>query len=355
VSAPARVADEEEPRSLSVRELATGLTILSELLDSGLPLARALDALSGLAPAGWGGYVPGLRRAVQEGGPLSDAMHAAGLPLSPVVLGLVAAGEFGGGLAPAVRRAAQQAEHEAATREALFSAITYPALVAVAGLAAMALIVGQVLPRFEVLLSDVGAELPLSTRLTLAIGGFVRQAAPWALGAVILAVGGVRRALASPESARALDRALLRLPFIGGLRHALVTSRVSNALAALLESGVPLRGGLAHAVKAAGDAEIASRLERARAAIASGSGIAKALGTLDALTPTAVRLIAAGEETGQLAPMLRHAAGLEQARAGRLIATGMRLLEPALIVLIAVAVGFVALAMLQAVYAVQPR
>lgn len=347
-------ADTRNARPLSAREVATGLTILSELLDSGLSLGRSLDAFSGLAPAGWNDALPSVRRLVREGRALSDALLAVGLPLSGVVLGLIAAGEFGGGLAPAVRRAAEQAEHEATTREAFVSAIAYPAIVALAGLVAAVLIVGQVLPRFETLLSDVGQDLPFSTRLTMSVGDFLRAAAPWSVALVIVAVLVVRRATTTASSARALDRFMLSIPFVGALRHALVTSRVSSALAALLESGVSLRGGLAQAAKAADDAEISSRLEEARIAIGSGAGIARALGQLDALTPTAVRLIAAGEETGQLASMLRHASRLEQARAGRLIAIGMRVLEPALIVTIAIAVGFVALAMLQAVYAVRP-
>jgi type II secretory pathway component PulF len=125
-------------------------------------------------------------------------------------------------------------------------------------------------------------------------------------------------------------------------------------LSALLESGVPIRRALGFAAVASADAEVERRILIARGRIASGESLAAALSRERALTPVALRLLAAGEESGRLAGMLGHAAKLEQERSDRMLRSAVKLVEPALIMVFAGLIGFVAAALLQAVYAVRP-
>jgi general secretion pathway protein F len=141
---------------------------------------------------------------------------------------------------------------------------------------------------------------------------------------------------------------------VGRARLASSTARVAAALAGLLESGVPLASAVIHAARAAGDAAVARRLLSAREQVVAGGRFGAAVEAQRALTPTAVRLVRAGEETGRLAAMLAHAAQLEGARAESIVKGAVRLIEPLLILGFGGLIALVAGALLQAIYSVRP-
>jgi general secretion pathway protein F len=355
---PLEVAPAAERRAgrahARLRELALGLRVLATLLEAGLPVGRALAAMPELVPPVWRAGLPMIRRAVAEGDSLGAALAASPVPLPPVVLGVIRAGEAGSGLAVAVARAAELLEEMAATRAAIRSALAYPAVLALAGIASMALLVGVVLPRFAAILGDLGQALPPTTRLVLAAATLVRAGAVPATLALAAAWGLGRAWLARPEGRSRAHALLLRIPVLGGVRRAAATGRACAALAALLESGVPASTALRHAARASGDAALEQALLAAREAILTGERPWAALERLNALTPTAVRLVRAGEETGRLAALLGHAARLERERAERTVKTAVRLLEPALLLAFGGLVALVAAALLQAIYSVRP-
>lgn len=345
---------EDDRQAISGEDLTVGLRVLADLLGAQLPLTRALQAFEDLAPPSWRIAVPALRASVRNGQGLSVALASAPLLIPQIVIGIVRAGEEAGGSAAAVRRAADHMEEIEAARAALRSALAYPLAVAVAGSAAIVLMTTVVLPRFERLLSDLGQSLPWSTRVVLSAAGAVRSGAlPVVVIAALLAVT-VPRVLSEPARRRRLDALLLDLPLLGQLRLSIATSRFCGALAALLESGVPLRLGLLQAGHVIHDTELLGRLAVGREAISGGASIGRTFGDLAIVTPTAARLAAAGEETGGLASMLAFAARLERSRSERTLNTLVRLLEPALIVCFAGIVALVAAALLQAVYSVKP-
>jgi type II secretory pathway component PulF len=138
------------------------------------------------------------------------------------------------------------------------------------------------------------------------------------------------------------------------VRRAAATARYAQALAALLETGVPIGIALRSAADATGDAELTRRLLSARDRIVHGAPLSVALAAENASTPTALRLIKAGETSGQLAALLAHAASIEQERAERTVKSAVRLLEPGLILAFGGLVAFVAAALLQAIYSVRP-
>lgn len=341
-------------KHLPVADLALGLRMLASLLDSGLPIARALTALEDLAPPSWRHTLPFVRESVRDGHSLASALTHAPVSVPPLVIGIVRAGEAGSGLASAVGRAALLMERTAATRAALQSALTYPVILAVAGIASVALLVGVVLPRFAIILADLGQELPPVTRGVIAAAGFARASVLPAI--VMFVITGVAwRSWVGEPAGRARWHAwLLRLPLLGPVRHSAATARTASSLAALLQSGVTVAAALSHAALAAGDAAVAERLLASREAIVRGERLSTALTQHDAVTTTAIRLVRAGEETGRLAAMLEHAATLEDTRAATLVANAVRLIEPAMIIAFGGLVALVAGALLQAVYSVRP-
>lgn len=335
-------------------DLALGLRVLATLLDAGLPLARALAAMDDLAPASWRALLPPLRDAVRQGKSLAGALAASPVALPPLVVGLLAAGEAGSGLAQAVTRAAELTEQGVETRRAIQGALAYPFVLAVAGTGSVALLVGFVLPRFAAILQDLGQRLPPTARLVLGVAGAVR--AGWLPALVAIAALGLAwRAWTATEAGRAQWHAfLLSLPLVGQARRAAATGRFASALGALLESGVPIAPALGYAERAVGDAAVAARVRIARDAVVGGQRLSAALEAGEAVTPTAVRLLRTGEETGRLAAMLSRAGKVESDRAAELVRRAVRVLEPALIVAFGGMVAVVAAALLQAVYSVRP-
>lgn len=341
-------------RAPSGEDLAVGLRILADLLAAGLSLTRALGAFTELAPPGWREAAAGLRDQVHQGAGLSLALENSSLGLPPIVVGIIRAGEAGGGTPDAVRRAADHLDAMEEARTALRNALAYPAAVAVAGALAIVLMISVVLPRFERLLGDLGQSLPASTRLVLGAADLVRTGAGPMLAISMLLVLAGRQLLLDPAHRRRWHALLLSVPVIGSVRSSIMSAHICGALAALLESGVPLRAGLAQVAQVVPDDEIRARLEAGRTAIIGGAGVGRTFRTLSIVTPTAARLAAAGEETGGLPSMLAFAARLERGRADRSVRTLVRLVEPTLILAFAGIVALVAAALLQAVYAVRP-
>jgi general secretion pathway protein F len=341
-------------KKLPVRDLALGLRMLATLLDSGLSMTRALGALKELVPESWNDALPIISRNVREGRSLAAAFAAAPVEFPPVVLGIVMAGEGGSGVALAVRRAAELTEQVAATRAAVVAALAYPCILAAAGTASVALLVGVVLPRFGAILTDLGQPLPTTTRIVLGLATAVRSLAIPIIMLFVVALLAFRAWTRTPQGARRWHELLLSTPILGTMRFSAATARASAALAALLESGVPVTSALVHGARASGDAEVGARILAARESVVVGQGIARALHATHAMTATAIRLVQAGEETGRLASMLEHASVLERDLADRKLHAAVRLLEPGLILVFGGMVALVAAALLQAIYSVRP-
>jgi general secretion pathway protein F len=340
--------------TVPVADLALGLRVLANLLESGLPVGKTLNAFAELAPASWQRGLPAVRDAVRDGATLATALAASPLDVPPVVIGMLHAGEMGTGVGPAVRRAAELMERTAATRSAIRNALAYPVILALAGSLSLTLLVGVVLPKFAGVLRDLGQTLPHTTQLVLRGSAMLRALAlPGLCVAVALAIGW-RLWTSAPAGRLQWHRALRRIPLVGSIRRSAATARTAAAMASLLDSGVPVAAALSHASCAAGDAAVEQAVLDARARITHGERPSQAMEQTGALTPTAVRLLRAGEESGRLAQMFAHVATIEQERAEQAVRSAVRLLEPTLILLFGGVVAFVAAALLQAVYSVRP-
>jgi type II secretory pathway component PulF len=339
---------------LAVADLALGLRVLADLLESGLSVSRALHAFEELAPRGWRPAMPHIRQAVREGQSLASALASAPVMIPGLVIGITQAGEAGGGIAPAIRRSAELMESSAEMRASIRSALAYPVVVAGAGVLAIGILITVVLPRFAKILADLGQTLPASTRAVLD-GAAALHAALIPGGLTLLVAFALWRGWTQTESGRRdWDRLLLSVPILGSVRAGAAAARMAHSLSALLDNGVSIAVALQFAARATADAEIETRLAAVRDGVTSGESFSRALELNYATTPTVVRLARAGEECGRLPAMLGHAARIEQQRADRIVHTAVRLLEPLLLLTFASVVALIAAALLQAIYSVRP-
>jgi len=354
VGVVSRGARRERRSPMPGGELALGLRVLADLLESGLPLVRALHVFDELAPRAWKMALPFIREQVREGKGLAAALSDAPVRVPPLVIGIIQAGEAGTGVGAAVRRAADLTDSAAQMRSAFGSALAYPLIVALAGVCAIVVLITFVLPRFAKILADLGQTLPASTQLVLRGAAAAHSAFLPAVVGIAIVLVSWRAWVNTPEGAVRWHQLLFRVPGLGRVRARLATARVGYSLSALLDSGIPMSAALALAARAAGDAECEARIGAARSLVVSGVSLSAALERTKAVTPTAIKLARAGEEAGRLGSMLSHAARIEQQAADQTVRVAIRMLEPVLLLGFACAVALIAAALLQAIYSIRP-
>jgi type II secretory pathway component PulF len=350
VAASSRVA---ASRPMPVRELGVGFRVLATILEARVPPGSVMRVAATSLPPVWQRCVPAMTAALESGESFSTSFRSAGVNVPAVVDGLLRAGEAAGDLAGALRRAAELTEKSAATRSAIIDALAYPALLLTAGVGVIGLLVTVVIPRFTEVLTNLGQELPASTRIVLMLASAVRVGLiPVVVSATVL-FAAFARWRHTRSGVLQWHRFLLSLPVLGDLRFSYATARVADAWAALLDCGMPVARALPFAAASSGDAALEARLLAARQRIVEGEPIARALEATRAMTPGATRLIGAGEAGGALSALLKHAALLEGARASVRTKSLLKVIEPVLILILGAIVSGVAVALLQAVYSVR--
>lgn len=335
-------------------DVAGAFRYLATLLEAGFPLDRALGTVRGLVGRDdVAAALSEVREGVRSGDTLSEALEDREDVFPRIAVGMVRAGERGGRLAEALGRLARHLEREEELRSRVLSALLYPALMAGVGGTALLVLVFYVLPKFVGILEETGAALPTSTALLLGATDFLgRWWLPLLLG--VLGLGSAVAAWARSERGRArISAALLRLPVVGPLRRRMAAARFGRSLAELLESGLPIVPALEAASASLADPAAADEVEAARRSVRAGRGLTEALRQGRAFPPLFLRMTELGEEGGRLPEMLRRAAAVAEEELERRLERLVRLVEPAMVVLFGVVVGFVALSLLQAIYGVR--
>jgi type II secretory pathway component PulF len=254
----------------------------------------------------------------------------------------------------ALDHAASHLEQEAELLGRLRQSLAYPAMLAVTGTISVLVIGTVVVPRFAVLLADLGQSLPLSTRVLLA-GSEMLTRFGFAFALVAAAIAAVVfRALQVPTLRTRVNEAMLGIPIIGAVRHSLASGRFCRAFASSLRSGMPALPALGAGMESAGDVAIAARLGRARERVSRGQRVADSLSSERAVVPVCVQLLSVGETGGRLAELAERAADVAAGEGERALRTMVAVIEPLFIVVFGGIVIFVATALLQAVYGLRP-
>jgi general secretion pathway protein F len=315
------------------RELAT-------LLRAGLPLDRALEILIGLAPTpAVETLLQGIRDDVRGGKALSQALDARRETFSRFYVNIVRAGEAGGALGVVLQRLAETMERNKELRESVRSALIYPAiLVGVAVLSVIVLLI-FVVPQFKQTFTQAGKALPLPTAIVIFLGDFMRDWW-WAIAIVaVLAVRWFRARGRKPSVRRERDARLLGIPLLGDLIAKVETARFARTLATLLANGVTLLAGLAIVRETMQNVVLATALDGVVTRLREGKGFGRPLAETGLYPRLATQMILVGEESGRLEEMLGRVADVYDREVQMAVRRFLAVLEPALILGLAVMVG----------------
>ena len=364
---PIRVVPQDDRRSalglrwpglghgrVSRRDVLAFTHQLGTLVEAGLPLDRALVILEDLAPnPRLRAITSDLLKGIRGGSSLAEAMakHQP-RPFSRLAVNMVRAGEKGGVLEATLKRLAELLEESQEFKEALVSALIYPILLTTVGSAAVVFLLTFVIPRFVDIFKDLGQSLPLPTQILLAVSGVVQQY--WWLIAVLAlcAVLAARVTLGSDAGRWQWDRLVLRLPLLGEVVRKTETARFARVLGTLLKSGVPVLTALGVVRELAGNQVLGRAIERVSDGVRRGAGITGPLGESQAFPPMAVHIVRVGEETGRLEEMLLKLATDLESEVRRLVKRLMGLLEPGIILIMGLVVGFIVVALLLAIFSI---
>jgi type IV pilus assembly protein PilC len=260
---------------------------------------------------------------------------------------MIKAGEAGGRLDVVLERLAHHLEKTGRIKARVQSAMTYPVIIMVVAVGIVAGLMAFVVPKFEKIFTGMlkGAPLPALTQGVLGASRLVQEHWLYALGAAVLAGGCGRWLLRTDAGARAFDRLLLRLPVLGGLFLKTSVARFSRTLGTMLASGVPILQALQLTRDACGNRVIAGDIDRVHRRVREGEGVARPLAATGVFPPVVAGMIEVGEETGTLPAMLARIADLYDEEVDNAVAGLTSLLEPVMIVLMAVIVGIIVIAL----------
>jgi MSHA biogenesis protein MshG len=326
-------------KAVSAAELILFCRQLATLLKAGVPLLRALDGLAESAThRGFAGVLRRMQEQLAAGKPLSAAMQGHPSVFSPFMISSVRVGEVTGRLAEAFGGLYRQLSFEKENREAVTGALRYPVIVLVVAAAALAAINIFVIPAFASAYASFKAELPLLTRVLIAISDFFVAWWPLLLAGLAGSLVGLKLWLATGAGRRWFDGALLRIPIIGSLLHKAALARFSKSFAIAMEAGVPITEALAAAVATTGNVVIAGRIDSLRAGMERGEALSRSARATGAFTPIVLQMIAVGEETGALGEMMNEVADHYGREVDYAIKSLGSQLEPVLIIMLG---GFV--------------
>ncbi|MEP6656716.1 MAG: type II secretion system F family protein [Betaproteobacteria bacterium] len=315
------------------RELAT-------LLRAGLPLDRALEILIQLAAAPpVAALLQQVRDDVRGGKSLSQALDARRDVFSRFYVNIVRAGEAGGALGVVLTRLADTMERNKELRDSVTGALIYPTILILVAVASVMVLLVWVVPQFEQTFAQAGKALPVATQVVVVVGKFLR-AWWWALliGIVVIALW-TRRRLGNPGARLRWDARVLRMPLVGELVLKVEVARFARTLATLLANGVTLLAGLAIVKETLGNVMLAGALDGVIAQLREGKGFGAPLAATGLYPRLATQMILVGEESGRMEEMLTRVAEVYDREVQVAIKRFLAILEPVLILGLAVLIG----------------
>jgi type II secretory pathway component PulF len=351
-AAPRRVTWQRK-RRIKTHLLATTLTQLADLLQSGVPLLRSLDVLSEQAvhPT-LAEVLLDVRNQVAEGTPLDEAMARHPEAFSELTISMVRAGSEGAFLESALKRTADFLEKQEELRGRIVGAMTYPAILASAGFFITVVLIVFFVPKFSELFARLEEQggLPIATVWLLAISDILGKYGILVAAAAAAVVFAVRRRLRTPEGRMFADRAKLKIPIAGKIFLGYATSRFCRVLGTLLTNGVPLLKSLEISSDSAGNRVLSQAIRNSAETVSSGETLAKPLAECGLIPRPVMAMISVAEESNNLENVLINIADGIDRQTSTQLDLMVRLLEPLTLLIMASAILFVLIALLLPVF-----
>ena len=333
-------------RRVPARNLAVFTRQFSVMIDAGLPLVQCLDILGKQEPdKHFSAAIMKVREDVEAGAALAEAMKKHPRAFDALYVNMIAAGEAVGILDTILERLAVYIEKNVKLKGEVRSAMIYPVAVLVIAALVVGAILWKVIPTFATLFAGLGAQLPLPTRLVIAMS---RGVVAWGWLIVVgLGVAGwaIGRYYATANGRAAIDALLLKVPILGNVLRKAAVARFSRTLSTLLSSGVPILDGLDITARTSGNAVVETAIQKTRSGIERGETVSRPLRETQVFPSMVVQMINVGETTGALDAMLAKIADFYEEEVDSAVAGMLTLLEPLMIAFLGVVVGGIVIAM----------
>lgn len=345
------IVPKRNTRKLKIRVLVDFSRELGAFLGAGVPLLRALATISqseSLKQKDRAVYTELLRQ-IRQGQVLSDAMESMKDVFPPMMIHMFRASETAGNMGQAANRMADYYTKEHRLNEKVKSSMTYPKFLGILMVAVTAILMGYVLPQFESLFAMM-EELPLPTRILYGITGFFSRY--WYLAAFLVVVGMVIwSVIRNVDLVRlTLGRLKVQIPFTGEMWKIIYTARFARALSSLYAAGIPMIMAMQISKNSVGNLYIEKQLETAIMIVRAGGTLSEAIENVDGFVRKLDFCILIGEETGSLDVMLDAIADDLEYESIQAVSRMIVYLEPVMIVILAVIVGFIMIAVMMPIY-----
>lgn len=320
---------------------------LATLVDAATTVEEALSAVGGqMRGSPMGGMLLAIRSRIVEGWRLSDALGEYPKAFSPLYRAVVAAGEEAGTLGPVMLRLADMLEKNRAMVNKAVGALIYPAAILALAIGVVAALMNFVVPRIVSQFATTGEALPLLTVIVIGASTFFRDWGLFVLIALVASGIALWRARRQARMRIAMDKMVLRLPIVGGLLRDLDAARFSRTLATLFAAGTPLLDSLRAARRTVTNAHIHAQLEETLTGVREGASLSNGLKRAAVFPGMLISMVTAGERSGRLAELLDRSAEQMEADFDGAVTVTLRLLEPAVIVLLGGVVMVIVLAIM---------
>jgi general secretion pathway protein F len=338
-------------RGLSTLDLALLTRQLATLLRSGLPLEESLQAVAEQTEKPRvQRIILGVRSKVVEGHPLADGLRDFPQAFPEIYRATVAAGEQSGKLDSVLERLSDYTESRQVMGQQVSNALVYPIVLMVLSFAIVSFLLAYVVPQVVAVFEQGHQELPLATRILIAMSDLIRLY--WVYGLIAIAAGtwGFLRWLKAPGARLRFDRFLLKLPLAGKLIRGLNTARFARTFSILTASAVPVLEALKISADVVNNVPMKQAVVDAALRVREGAPIGKSLAARKIFPPMMIHLISSGESSGELEKMLERAASNQEREMDGLLATLTNLLGPFMVVFMGGVVMFIVIALLLPIF-----
>ncbi len=332
-------------RKLKLRVLTPFYSQLADLLRAGVPVLRSLDVLARQnANPLLSEVLKEVHADVSGGETLADAMAKHPNAFNPLSIAMIRAGEQGGFLEDVLNRIAIFTEKQDELKNKLIGSMIYPCVLMGAGVIVVTFLMASVVPKIRGLLDRV--EKPWLTTVVFALSDFVRADGVYLLGFIVVGIALVVPLLKSDKGRQLVDEFKLKAPVLGPIVKMVAICRFCRILGTMLHNGVPILSALKISKDSAGNRLLAEQIDRAADNVQKGENLATPLGQSGLFPADIVDMIAVAEESNNLEGVLVQIADSNEARTARQIDLGVRLLEPMMLLFMAVFVVIIAIALL---------
>jgi len=334
-------------KGVKTRELVVFTRQFATMIDAGLPLVQCLDIQAEQQEnKSFGETLAKVKADVEQGATFADSLAKHPKVFDELYVNLVTAGEIGGVLDTILNRLSAYLEKADQLKRKVKSAMVYPITVMSVAIGVLILLMVKVIPVFEKMFKDFGAELPGPTQMVINISHTLQHAMPYMI------VGGIAGVVAwnqarqrSPRFRFQTDALFLKLPVFGPLLKKVAVARFSRTFSTMLSSGVPILDALDICAKTSGNRVIEQGLQKTRAAISEGKTIAEPLKAVGVFPGMVVQMIGVGEQTGAMDSMLAKLADFYDDEVDAAVAGLTSLLEPLMMVFMGGSIGTILIAM----------